>query len=365
VNSKLLEAFFRHKLLLLAPPILLPLVLGPLGLVLTPPYYESVAGIWTERPAYLLPNDAATNYISPAQTQTTRMTELLHTRSFELDVARRTPLAPLVGSPRGETAIDQILTRGLALSPRGNNLLVISFRADTADLSYKVVDAVLQAFRDKASTDQMDQATLAISFYEGRLRDAQDQYTKSNDALRRYLAAHPGLANATTAADLTSGGSARALGASRVTALVSSDPQLALLENQGQLDQQAVERARSALDQAQLDVSASLQGQEVGFQLIDPPIMPTSPSHDLRKTLVFPLAGLVLGLALSATLLVLLVSGDRTARAQGDLMGNLHVVGVIPLFARKSLPKTMTGVTSRQMIGFVAGAALPAPSRGE
>ena len=48
--TKFLEAFFRHKLLVLLPPFLIPLIVGPYALVTAPIYYESFAGIWVDKP---------------------------------------------------------------------------------------------------------------------------------------------------------------------------------------------------------------------------------------------------------------------------------------------------------------------------
>ena len=51
--TKFLEAFFRHKLLVLLPPFLIPLIVGPWALMTAPIYYESFAGVWVDKPTYL------------------------------------------------------------------------------------------------------------------------------------------------------------------------------------------------------------------------------------------------------------------------------------------------------------------------
>src|SRR5215211_1435900 len=100
--EKLLEAFFRHKLLILLPPVLIPLIVGPVALLTVPVYYESWAGVWVERPTYLAYKDTGNQYNTPAQNESLRLNELLRTRAFLSEVAGQTNLAPLLNTPRGE-----------------------------------------------------------------------------------------------------------------------------------------------------------------------------------------------------------------------------------------------------------------------
>ena len=105
----------------------------------------------------------------------------------------RTSLAPLVGSENGEQRIQSIMQRNLAILRSGNNLLSLRSRGATPELSFEVVNASVETFKEKADADRSSQADLAISFYGARLREAEDQLAKSNEALRRYVAANPGL----------------------------------------------------------------------------------------------------------------------------------------------------------------------------
>ena len=70
MTTKILEAFFRHKLLILLPPLLIPLLVGPIALLQAPVYYEAWTGIWVDRPQYLAYSQAGWNaYATPAQNQ--------------------------------------------------------------------------------------------------------------------------------------------------------------------------------------------------------------------------------------------------------------------------------------------------------
>lgn len=358
--GKILEALFRHKLLVLLPPVLIPLIVGPIALLTATAYYETFAGVWVDRPTYLDYVDDTNRYLTPAQNQANRFGELLRTRSFLVDVAGRTPLAPLVGSTKGEERIREFIGKNLSLTPAGSNLVVFRFRSENPRLSFTVLNALLQAYQEKAVADRSAQATLAISFYEARLKTAQEELDKSNNALRRYVAANPRLSS------IDPDRGAAATTASRLglpTAAI--DPQLSTLLNKVQVEQADVERLRGSLEKARLDTEASLEGQEMGFQVVDAPQQPRTPVSERRKLLIFPAAGLLAGLGLSTILLIVLVAGDRTVRSEADLAGSARVLGVVPRLRprRKGLPRRAGPDLTRRAIGFIAGAqALPAPS---
>ena len=350
---KLLETLFRHKFLLLLPPILIPTLVAPPALLSAPVTYETYAGIWVDRPTYLSYADDWNRYITPAQNQSGRLTELLRTRSFVDDVARRTSLAPLVGSARGEDRIQKVVGDGLGVVTSGSHLLVLRFRADTGPLAYEVLNAIVEAFKDNAANDQINQAGLATSFYQSRLDDAQKRLDDAQTALRQYVGSNPRYTDPT-----------RASSSSSATGGPSSapDPQLAELQHEVDFTQAEFERVRKSLDQASLDASASLQGQELDFQIVDTPQVPTTAVRQVKNRVVFPIAGFLGGLVLSAVLLVLLMSSDHAVRSEGDLARSVRVLGAVPRLKLKRLPRRAGPDVTRRAIGFMAGTALPVPS---
>jgi uncharacterized protein involved in exopolysaccharide biosynthesis len=353
--ERFLEALFRYKWLILAPPILIPLIVGPIAVLRSPVYYDSWAGIWVDRPTYLSYNDDWNQYITPAQNQSGRLAELLRTRAFLVDLASRTALAPLADTPQGDEAIRRFVGRGVAMYPNGSNLLVLRFRAQSPQLSFQMLNALLDTYKEKAVSDRISQAGLAMSFYEGRLQTAEESYSKANEGLRRYVAANPRL----SMIDPDRG--AAATTASRLGLPASAiDPQLAEHLRRVELEQSNMERARASLEQARLDATASLEGQELGFQVVDPPLVPEAPTQERRKALVYPAAGLLVGMGLSAVTLVLLVAADRTVRSESDLMATARMLGTLPELHIKRLPKQAGADAIRRAIGFAAGTSLPA-----
>lgn len=355
MTTKILEAFFRHKLLILLPVVLIPLLVGPIALLMTPVYYESWTGVWVDRPQYLSYSQNGWNqYLSPSQNQANSLSEQLRTRSFIMDIAKRTQLAPLVGNSRGEDRITAIFQNGLSITPTGDHLLVIHFRADTARLSYDLLNATLDAFKENAATDRVNQASLAISFYQSQLSDAQDQLNQLTSSARQYVAANPRLGSLSAQPGQST---------DPVLPVTSTDAQLADLMGQIQFQQKQIDQIRGALSQAQFDASAGLEAQDLGFQILDAAQLPTAPTRALRKQLIYPIAGFAGGIALAAILLVFMVAGDRSVRSEGDLPGNIRVLGAMPQLKLKlrRIPRSARRDAMRRAIGFAAGTALPAP----
>lgn len=355
--ERLLDTLFRHKLLILLPPVVIVVIVAPIALLTTPSYYEANAGIWVDRPTWLnVQVDETTRYLTPNAAQAVQLNELLRTRAFLVDVANRTALAPLTGSTFGQDRAAQVILSSVGVASPGNHLLVIGARSSSPELAYQLVNAVFEAFRDKATSDRLGQAELAISFYESRVKTAEEDAAKSGDMLRRYVASNPRI----SAVDAP-GGSAARLG----LPAAATDPQLGQLMRRVDTDQREVERLNAALEQARLDVSASLEGQELGFQMLDAPQVPLSPIRERRKALLYPAAGLLLGVILSVTLLTLLVATDVAARSESDLAVRARVLGVVPKLQMRTLTKRATPEQARRAIGFVAGTALPAPGGGQ
>jgi uncharacterized protein involved in exopolysaccharide biosynthesis len=352
---RLLETFFRHKVLILLPTFLIPLIVGPIAVLSAPTFYVSGASVWVDKPTYLAYNDDWNGYLTPAQNQSARLGQLLRTSSFLVDVANRTSLAPLTATSKGQQRIQRLIGSGFSMAPNGNNLLVVQFRAPTPQLAFEILNAVVETYKDRTADDRVNQAGIATSFYESRLATAEQDLTKVNDDLKRYIAANPRL----TAIDPDAG--AAATTASRLGLPPSAvDPTLGSLLRELELRQKAAEQMRTSLEQSRLTAAAALEGQELGFQIVDAPQVPKEATRQRRKALMYPAAGFLVGFGLSATLLVLLAGADHSVRSEADLGPNVRVLGLVPRLRLKGLPKATGPETARRAIAFPAGAVLPA-----
>ena len=349
---KLLEALFRHKLLVLLPPILIPIIVTPIAIITTPVYYESIASVWVQNPTYLDVKNTP-QFTSAALSQSSQITELLHTRSFVLDVAQRTSLAPLVNARGGDTRIQDVFDKGVTVTPvpGGNHLITIHTRMSNGQLAYQVAQGIIDAYQDRSSNEQLNQSDVAISFFQSQLQSAQDDLTKASQAYSQYAIAmgYASTGDGTPISPDSQSGAAM-------------DPKLAELSATQKFAQQQVDQARAALQNAQQSSAAAVQGADVGFEVLDPPQVPTSPSTQMKNIVIYIAAALVIGLGLSGVLLVILVAGDRTVRRDADLVPPVRILGVVPeLKLKQRMPKPLKGMATRRAIGFVAGAALPAP----
>jgi uncharacterized protein involved in exopolysaccharide biosynthesis len=316
---------------------------------MAPSAYISTTTLWLDKPTYLNYQDGTNPWVTAVTVNWGKMSELLRTRSFQLDIARRTQtLAPLVGSQTGEDTIGEVITKTITLSSGGDHILYITVQAPTAQLSYELGTALADAYQEKSASDRADQANLAVSYYQTQINSAQQQLQKSTQDLRRYVAAQA--ANA----DPTVDPSTQPIAASLL------DPKLSGLQSSVQEAQSTVNTARAALLAAQQDVSVASEGQAAGFQIEEPAKMPTKPTRQLRKMIIYPIAALAAGLGLSGVILILLVSADRSARSELDLGNTMRVLGSVPSLDVKRVPKKLRGVATRRAIGSPAGMALPA-----
>lgn len=354
---RFLEAFFRHKWLIVLPAVLIPLIVGPIAVLTAPSYYEATTSIRVDQATYLPGTEAFNPYITPAQNQINRISDELRTRTFLMDIAQRTALAGLVGTPAGEDRFAQLFFRGFGMIGTGERVMQIRFRSSNPQLAVQMVDAVVNAFKDKATADRLNQAQVAIGFYESRLQTSETELNKANETLRRYVAANPRL----TTIDPTAG--AAATGAARLGLPADAiDPQMAELLRQVDVHRDEVTRLRTSLEDARLASSAGLQGQEAGFRVVDQTYVPARPTRERRKALIYPAAGAVAGIGLSVALLVLMVVTDRTVRSEADLAQFGRVVGSVPRLKLKELPRKGAPEATRRAIGFAAGALTPSPS---
>jgi uncharacterized protein involved in exopolysaccharide biosynthesis len=346
--EKLIEALFRHALLIVLPAVVIPLDVAA-AVLSTPPQYEAQAGMWVEQATYLsYSTDDLNRYLPPSQNQRNRLVELLQTRSFLADVASTTTLAPIANAPNGDEFLREIFARDFDVTASGDHLLVLRFRAEDRSLSVAVLDALVTAFKGRASADRYGQAQVAISFYQGRLTDSESELAAARTALAQYLGGAPQVA-----AILTKSG----IDAARL------DPQFAEAQRKVDASQKDADAARAALDRAEADVAAGVQGLEFGFRLVDPVQASTSPSRQLKKVLIYPLAALLAGLILSAALLLLFALSDHSLRSLADLSPDTVILGVLPRLRPKGIAGRQGTALVRRSVEFTAGA--PLALRGE
>jgi uncharacterized protein involved in exopolysaccharide biosynthesis len=342
VIEKMLEAFFRHWVLILLPVLAIPLDVTAFVLS-TPPQYEAQAGVWVERPTYLAySGDDLTRYLPPAMVQRNKLEELMRTRSFISDLVAGTPLSAYLALPGGDVQLDQIFARDFDTIQNGDHLLVVRFRAESRDLAVQIVNSTVDQFRLRASDDRRAQAQLAISFYQARVTDSEARLAQARSDQAKYLTTNPQIAQTLARQGLD---------------VARLDPQFAELQRSVDAAQHDADAAQSYLQSAQLDVSAGVQSDTVTFRVVDPTGVSASPSRQLKKVLVFPIAALIGAFVLSAGLLLFFALSDHSVRSLADLAPDTVILGVMPRLRMRKVPHAGAHLT-RRAVGFVAGSAL-------
>lgn len=338
--EKLLEAFFRHWLLILVPVVAMPLDVTAWALSI-PPQYEAQVGVWIERPTYLAySGDELTRYLPPATVQRNRLEELMRTRSFITDVVTGTELAVYLNG--GEGPLDQIFARDFDDFTNGDHLLVIRFRSESRDAALEIVKSTVDQFRLRSYEDRRTQAQLAITFYQDRLTDTEGTLTQARADQAKYLASHPDVAQTLAK---------QGIEAARI------DPQFAEIQRRVDTALRDADSARGYLQAAQLDVQAGIQSDTFSFRVIDEAGVSATPSRQLRKVVMYPVIALVLAVALSAGLLLLFALSDHSVRSLADLSPDTVILGVLPRLRARNV-STAGGHVTRRAVGFIAGSTL-------
>lgn len=337
--ERVLEAFFRHAVLIVLPIVVIPLDVAA-AMLSTPPQYEAQAGMWVEQATYLsYSTDDINHYLPPALNQRNRLTELMQTKSFLSEIADKAGLPS-----SGDAQLSQIFARDFEVSANGDHLLVLRFRSEDRDVAVAVLNKVVAVFKARATADRYGQAQVAIKFYQSRFTEAEGELAAARNALAKYLADNPAVAAALTRVG---------------TDAARFDPQYADAQRRVDASQRDADAARSSLERAELDVAAGVQGLELGFRIVDPVEASATPSRQLRKILIYPIAALLLGVVLSASLLLLFALSDHSVRSLADLGPEVVILGVLPHLRPQGVARRSGPAVTRRAVGFLAGALVP------
>ena len=342
--ERLLEAFFRHAVLIVLPVILIPLVVTA-AVLATPPQYEASAGVWVERATYLTySTDDLGRYLTPAQNQRSRLIELMQTRSFLGAIARKTPLNATLIASNGDEEVAQVFARDFDVLAVGDHLLVLHFRSVDRTAAGEVLNAVVDEFKTRAAADRYAQAQVAIALLQSRVTDAEAALSAARDELAKYVAANPSIGTIIAKGGIES---------------AKFDPLFAETQRKVDSSQRDADTARNLLATARLDVSTGVQGDELSFRVTDPTRVSLTASRQLKKVVVYPIAALVAGLVMGVSLLLLFALSDHSIRSLTDLGPETVILGVLPHLRPRGAARRAGPAATRRGIGYSAGAVLP------
>jgi uncharacterized protein involved in exopolysaccharide biosynthesis len=332
---RLIETFFRHRLLLLGPVGLV--VVATVGWVLVqPPMYDSSVRIWAERQT-LVPDPNDNPYLTPAQQEGAVLAELLTTKYFCAKVGWRSQLAQSIkasgssggglrtqvlraiglGGPSGpmtdaqvEDQVFSIVSASTVVVPTGPEIITVTFRGGNPAVSQAVAQAVGDQFMDESLANQRVQADAAVAFYAGQVKQTAAEVAVSDKGVDDYLAANPGQ-RATSA---------------------TPDAKLVQLRRDDDAARSRLATIQDKLDQARLTRAGFDQTGASGLRVLDKAEVPTRASSSKKTLLQAGGVAAVLALLILVVGVLLLTWLDSTIRRPQEVEAilDLRPVGSVP-----------------------------------
>lgn len=307
--KRTLEAIFRHPLQLLLLIVLLPIVGVAVAYFAVPRTYQSTASLWALQRYFVIGSTGPESDLlsTPAETQTTALTELLQTRAFVDAVVKGIDLAPTLGLDATVVNNPQLLEETLfneiskhsVVTPSAYDLFEISYTNRNPFVAQKIVASIITNYGAQGLGLSIAEGRNLLGSYQTQLADAQKSLKEAVTAETTYAHAHPNLTQAQLA----------------------SDPQYALLDTQRQQVQATVQNLQSTINTIQQAINS--QGTQVGtlFQVVDAPQVPFQSVSRTKNYLIGGGAGLVVALLACVIYLVVVVRRDQGVYSAEDLQG--------------------------------------------
>lgn len=310
IPIKLVETIFLKYWALLIPALLVPLLV--IGLTHEPEKYQSTATIWVSQP---VAGEAAAightnNWATPAQNQAQVLNDLFSTEAFRVEMLRA---AGLVDSSMTEKDAKSAAARvSIWASSSGANLVHITATAAAPETAKKLVDAAIDQYLVRATTEFQRDAELSTTYYTQQLAVANQELATRQAALASYLASHPRAANPTNPESLDIDYKTLVQRVSDEAALIS--------QLQGNL--QAI----------QLREASAPATQQAAFNVQDPAALPEWPLPvSATNKYGMPMAGLLFGLMIGSTYLYVSYRTDHSIRGASDLAAlSVPLLGTVP-----------------------------------
>ncbi len=306
---RVLEVFFRHPFRVLLMFIMAPAIAIGITYFVAPHTYQAAASLWAyERYTVITAYGTDSNlYVTPAQTQATALTELLHSRSFVLSVVTGINIAPTLNisssaASNPQTRGDDIfadISKNAVVTPLDYSLYTITYTNTDSRVAQQVVAAIVKQFGIQGVQFTYAQAQRLLQVYQSQLGQARQQANSAVLAEQQYLSGHP---------ELTRPG---------ISPL--NDPQYAALDQQRLQDQYSVQSIQTSVGTLNQEINAQGTNSVSLFKEIDPPLVPGLPLSRTKQFLVDGGIGLAIGLIACIVYMLIMVRRDRAIYISRDL----------------------------------------------
>jgi capsular polysaccharide biosynthesis protein len=320
IVRRLLESYFRHRFLWLAP---LVVMIGFAGaqFVMATPASISLAAVYVNKESLLASltslREDGFSWVTPAQATVDEFKELLQTDAFMRSVVQLTDLEEQMG--RGPKTVAETLVEArdaVWVQTLGKNLIMVGAAHKRPEVAQQLAAATIEVYIRWKINSKREESLAALKFFDDLLTTYEAELEAARDELQSYVETHP----APVRGDRPE---SEAIEIKRLQDAVD----LAATRYAKALDNQ--ESARLAIAMAESEIRRT-------YVILDAPRLPLSPQQSKKEMVITGVIFAVVGVILSVTGVVGSALLDRTVRFPEDVPLLLE----LPLLA--TLPDTTT-----------------------
>jgi capsular polysaccharide biosynthesis protein len=305
MNTKPIFIAARYKYLLLVPFLVIVPIAAAFSLLNRTTEYQSSATVWVQRSKYIDDEISGCNpYVTLAQCQSGLLNEYMGTDSFALAVAARVGM-PVTTDAEKALAVARVRS-ATSIYATGTHPIIVSHRAPDAQSAAIVVEGIVAEFQDEYKKTITEQTNFAKTIWEDRVSADREEL----DAVRAELYAF-----------------------NPSTQVVSADPRFQQLQQELDRVQKRYDDSSATLNEIVRSQREIIENRDNSFEIVDPASVPAGPLPLNKKAfLMYPAAGFLLALSLSAAMYAFFMKTDRSVRASEDFefIPNLTVLGTVP-----------------------------------
>ncbi len=304
MNASYVQTFNRHRLAFSLPVVILG-VLALWVVVSTPKEYKAGASLFIDNPvtqqsSFFDPNETDT---PPAAQAQQLLTELLATKSFQMEVGHKGPLTKYLethstqgwgpagllrkvrgsGSAEDRTATALDAKHVLTMLP-GKQILGIEYHGPTPEVTVGTVNALVEALNEERSNIDISRQQQAMTHFKGQTDTARERVGLLNGQL-----------NSGTLSPAEAQGLTQARNAAETR----------------------LRRGIRGYNQAALNLAAAKVAAP-HYIVRDEPTLPAPAVSGMKKSLFGVVAGIFVGLLISFLAIVLLTSSEDKDRGDGE-----------------------------------------------
>lgn len=319
---RLLEAYFRHRWLWLAP-VAIMLAFAGLRILTTHPTYVSMSALYVNKDSLLATltstSENGFSWITPAQATADEFKELIQTDAFMRSVIQKSALEKeMAAGPQGVMQTLSNVRAAVWVNVLGKNTIQVGAAHEQAEVAQQLAAGVIEVYIQWKINTGQEETTTALKFFEGLVAQYQMEVDRAEGDLQAYLEAHP-----------------PPLHGDRPPA------EEVAIERYSQKLTDALSRFKKAQDDlqtAQLNVAVNESNVRQTYLMLDAPRYPIEPTQTKKDLLMGAAIFLGVGVVLSVGGVVVGALLDRSLRFPEDVQILLELPLLTSLPTAKPIP---------------------------